>query len=330
MFSKEQAMCPYRIQQWGRSEPRSGRLSRFTRRWAAVALVVLLVSSTRADDDAAVQQAIEQAAVKFVEAYNAKDAEAIAKLFGPEARVEEADGTVVEGRDDIQAAFTAVFENDPKAKISVTMDSIRLIKPDVAVEQGATEYFPDGETLTSRSEYLVVHLKGNEGWQMASVRSMNREVVSNYEYLRPLEWLVGDWMDEGNGSVVKTSCRWSENRNYLLQDFEVHGLAGVELKGTQRIGWDPQAKQIRSWIFDDSGAFGESIWTPSEGLWVVKMTAVSPDGETASATRRIEPVGEEHVLVTTTDRLLGAEAFPDSAVTMIRRPPEPRTAEAAQ
>ena len=29
---------------------------------------------------------------------------------------------------------------------------------------------------------------------------------------------------------------------------------------TQRIGWDPAAKQIRSWEFDSEGGFGEGTW----------------------------------------------------------------------
>jgi uncharacterized protein (TIGR02246 family) len=299
---------------------------------ACIAASVLIVSLNAgyADDKSAEQSAIEQAAKKFVEAYNGKNAEAIAGLFGPEARMEEADGTVVEGRDAIRAAYEAVFKQDPHSAISVSMDSLRFVQPDVAVEQGTTEFYPDGDQLTSRSQYLVVHLKDTEGWHMASVRTMDRQVLSNYEYLRPLEWLVGKWVDEGNGSVVKTTCRWSENRSYLLQDFEVHGATGLELKGSQRIGWDPQAKQIRTWIFDDSGAFGESTWKLSEGEWVVKVTGVGPNGESASATRRIEPVGEEHIVVTTTDRLLGDEALPDSTVTMVRQPLEPRTAQAGR
>ncbi len=41
---------------------------------------------------------IQQAAVDFVDAYNAKDASRLTALFGPQARVESAEGAVIEGR----------------------------------------------------------------------------------------------------------------------------------------------------------------------------------------------------------------------------------------
>ena len=176
-------------------------------------------------------------------AYNSKDAATIAALFGPIARIEEADGTLVEGQAEIQAAFAAVFAAEPKAAISVTMDSIRMVTPDVAVEEGSTEYFPDGETLTSRSHYMVVHLKNEGVWRMASVRSMSREVLSSYEHLRALEWMVGEWVDESPDGVVKTSVRWDDDRSYLLQEFEVYDNDGLAHEGdaADRLGSSGEA-----------------------------------------------------------------------------------------
>jgi uncharacterized protein (TIGR02246 family) len=138
------------------------------------------------------EKAIQDAAVKFVDAYNEKNVDAMVALFAPDGRVEEADGTVVVGEESLRAAFTEAFQGEPDAQIGLDMDSLRLITPDVAVEEGATEFFPDGETLTSRGRYLVVHQKKDGVWRMISARSLEKEVLSNYEFLRQLEWLAGE------------------------------------------------------------------------------------------------------------------------------------------
>lgn len=270
------------------------------------------------------EEAIRQAAVKFVEAYNGKDAAAVAALFGPQARLEEADGTVIEGREEIEAAFREVFEADPQGAISLTVHSLQFITPDVAVERGATEYFPDGKLLTSRSQYIVVHLRKEGAWRMISARTLETELLSNYEMLRELEWLVGDWIDEGHDGVVETSCRWDANRSFLLQDFEVQRRGEVTVKGTQRIGWDPQAKQFRAWIFDSAGGFGEARWIPTGDEWVSKVSGVSAEGVSVSATRTFRMVSRDQIILTTTDRIAGNERLPDFSVTLTRKAPAPR------
>lgn len=274
------------------------------------------------------EDAIQQAAVKFVEAYGKKDAAAIAALFGPEARLEQADGTLVEGREEIQAAFQAEFEANPKAALSVTMDSIRLVTPDVAVEEGSTQHFPDGELLTSRARYIVLHLKQDGAWRMAAVRSHEKEVLSNYEALRDLEWLVGDWIDEGADGVVETSCRWDENKSFLLQDFQLRREGEIAIKGTQRIGWDAQARQFRAWIFDSAGGFGDARWTNTGDEWVSKVSGTSADGLSVSATRTFRPLDNNHIIVTTTERLAGDERLPDFSITLTRKAPAPQSAAA--
>jgi uncharacterized protein (TIGR02246 family) len=268
------------------------------------------------------EKAIQDAAVSFVDAYNAKDAAAITALFDAGARLEEADGTMTVGAEAIREAFAAEFEAEPTAEIGLDMTSLRLITPDIAIEEGATEFYPDGETLTSRGRYLVVHQKKDGVWRMISARSIEKTVVSNYEYLRNLEWLVGDWIDEDATEVVQTTFRWDEGRNFLLQEFQVVRGAEVLLKGTQRIGWDPQKKQFRSWVFDSRGGFGASSWVQSDDAWVVTTTGVSSDGTNKSETRTLVP-GQDRIHVLVSNRLTGGEAQADLEFTMVRRPPSP-------
>jgi uncharacterized protein (TIGR02246 family) len=276
--------------------------------------------------DAAVpaeEQAIRQAVIAFVEQYNAHKAAELAGLFTADARMAYADGTEVNGREEIKQSFEEAFAASPKVAVSVVVDSIRFLTPDVAVEEGATSLFPDGETLTSRGRYTVVHLKKDGRWLMQSVRVHEDESLSPYGELAPLEWLIGEWLDEGRDEVVEAKFRWDENKSFLLEEFQVIKEGTVVLKGTQRIGWDPQRKQIRSWIFDTAGGFGEATWTPAGDDWICKASGVSPDGATASATRRLSRPAAGRVIWTSTDRLVAGEELPDLAVTMVRKPPQP-------
>lgn len=267
--------------------------------------------------------AIRQAAVKFVEAFNGKNAAALAELFDPGARYEDADGTVLQGREEIAAAFAATFEEEPKAAIGLTVDSLRFLTPDVAAEQGSTQFFPDGKMLTSRSRYLVLHLKRDHQWRMIASRSLDQEVVSNYEYLRSLDWMVGDWVDERADSLVDIHCYWDESRSFLLEDFQVRTADGVQLKGTQRIGYDPQSKQFRGWTFDSQGGFGETRWTRSEEGWIVTGTGVTANGANISFRRELVRRGPDHIIALTTDRQHGAQRLPDFEITMARKAPAP-------
>ena len=306
---------------------------RFHPIWIALAAsaILALVASAPAQQPKAVsaerglsadEQQIRQAVIAFVEQYNAHKADGVAALFAPDARMIIRDGTDVNGRDEIKQSFEEAFSTSPKGAVSVVVDSIRFLTPDVAVEEGSTSLFPDGETLTSRGRYTVVHLKKNGKWLMQSARVEDEETLSAYGQLQPLEWLIGEWIDEGRTEVIEAKFRWDDNKSFLLEEFQVIREGEVVLKGTQRIGWDPQAKHIRSWIFDSAGGFGEATWTPVDDKWICKAKGVSSEGDSASATRTLLRAAQDRVIWSSTDRLAGDEQLPDLAVTMVRKPPQ--------
>jgi uncharacterized protein (TIGR02246 family) len=270
------------------------------------------------------EQAVREAVVKFVDLYNKHKAKELAELYAEDARVVFRDGTEVDGRKEIARSFEEAFAESPKSAISVVVESIRFLTPEVAVEEGVSNDFPDGETQAARSRYTVVHVKKDDKWSMQSTRVEEEESLSAYRDLQALEWLVGDWIDEGRTENVESSFRWDEGKSFLLEEFKVIRQGVVVLKGTQRIGWDPQAKQIRSWVFDSAGGFGEATWAQVDDAWVCKAKGVSADGATTSATRILQRAADNRVIWTSQDRIAGSEALPDIAVTMVRKAPEPK------
>jgi uncharacterized protein (TIGR02246 family) len=268
------------------------------------------------------EEALRESVEVFVKLYNDHKSDEVAALFAADSRMVFRDGSEVNGRDEIKASFDEAFRTSPKSAISVVVDSIRFLTPDVAVEEGVTSLFPDGETLTSLGRYTVLHLRRNGRWLMQSVRVVEEESVSSYGELQPLEWLVGEWIDEGRSEVVESKFHWDENKSFLLEEFHVISQGSTVLKGTQRIGWDPQAKQIRSWIFDSAGGFGEAVWTPVGDDWVCKAKGVRSDGSSASATRILTRAAQDRIIWTANDRIDDGEQLPQLAVTMVRKPPQ--------
>ena len=269
------------------------------------------------------QSQIEKAARQFVEAYNRHDAKSVGALFAEDAELVERDGSRFAGRAEIEAAFADTFNESPLARISVAVDSLRFVTPDVAVEEGVTTWFPDGETATIESTYRVAHVRRNGAWLMAGVRAIDDQVLTTYEYLRDLEWMVGDWVDEARNAIVVTNVRWAPNRAFLLRDFTVKVGGQSMLKGTQRIGWDSRNKQFRSWTFDSEGGYVEGLWTRVGDGYVIRSSGFLRDGTAVSGTTRVDRENIDRYRWSMFNRLRGDEIMPDIDLTIVRKPPGP-------
>ena len=209
------------------------------------------------------ESAIRANVERFVTAYNAHDAKAIAELFLPHAQVVDEDDNTVQGRADIEGLFTGVFEEQPETGIQVNIESIRFIGTSLALEVGTTLTVPPEGEVPEAGHYNVLHVLQDGRWSMGLVRDMPA-MPTHRDQLMALSWLVGDWVDEGRAGTVRTSCRWCDNNSFLLQEITVNQSGLEPIKVSQRIGWDPLSKRFKSWVFDSEGGYGESNWTPTE------------------------------------------------------------------
>jgi uncharacterized protein (TIGR02246 family) len=274
----------------------------------------------RSEDEAAIRANV----AAFVKAYNAKDAKAIAALFTPDGQIVDKEGNAAEGREAIEKEFKEIFSEAPEKRIEVTIESLRFIGSDLAIEEGATKETPARGETPEYDSYTVLHVKRDGKWLMAMARDEEGPPPSNHEQLQPLAWLVGEWIDDDGEDVVNSTCRWSEDGNFLLQEFQLQIGGKNAMRVSQRIGWDPLAKRIRSWVFDSEGGFSESVWTRNGDTWVIKATGVRPDGKSASATNVLVPSGPDSYVWRSTDRIEGDQIDPPIEVKVIRKPPKPR------
>ena len=267
---------------------------------------------------------IRLAAEAFAQAYNAGDAKAIARLFVADGEIVSEEGQSTQGREGIEQAFAGVFKEHPKTRMDLAIESIRFIGPDMAAEEGIATVTQGPGEPAQRSPYSVTYARQDGKWLTASSRDLPDDTPTPEEQLKQLRWMIGEWVDESPEALVMTSYRWTDNQCYILSEFKVQIGGRPVMTGTQRIGWDPLAKKIRSWVFDSEGGFGEGIWTRDGNQWIVKRTGVTRDGKIASATNIITRVSKHRMTWQQRDRIVGGEKTPDIAETPItRRPPTP-------
>lgn len=271
------------------------------------------------------EKAIWMADDSFVRAYNAGDAKALAALFTEDAEASDARGDVVKGRDAITALFAAIFEESPGSKLEVTVDSLRFPTADVALETGRTIVTPADGGAPERGRYTVLFVKKDGKWLQSFVQESSDDQITPHERLKELAWMIGDWVDESESAVASTSCRWSDDKNFLLRDFTIHVAGAKVMSGTQRIGWDPLTGQIKSWIFESDGGHAEGLWSRLGNQWVVKVSGSLPDGQRTTATQVITYVNKETIRWKAVDRTIGATIAPDiDEIAMVKKPPKPR------
>jgi uncharacterized protein (TIGR02246 family) len=258
------------------------------------------------------EAALLKRAEAFVEAFHKGDAKAIAGFWTPDGDYTDQTGRHLKGQAAIEKAFLAFFAENKGLKLRINIDALRFVTPDVAVEDGTTEVIPPDGSPPSRARYTIVHVRKDNQWYLDSVREAPYSPPSNYEHLRGLEWAIGSWADDVEKSEVgRITFEWSHNQNYIVATYATTIKNIALASGTQWIGWDPAAKQIRSWTFDDSGSLGEGQWTTDGNKVVIKTTTTLRDGKKLTATNIVTRVDGNTLTWQARDRVLDGKALPD-------------------
>ncbi len=269
-------------------------------------------------------KAIAGLVASFTKAFNAGDAAAAAATFSEDALVVDEQGRRTEGRAAIRDQLASSFADSPGNTIAIVTDSLRFLGPDTALEEGRTTVTPPGAgAVPETSRFTVVYVKHDGQWLQSAIRDEVTSDVTPHDRLKELDWLVGDWINESQDAVVQTTCKWTDDGNYLVREFTMKTHGQPVLSGTQRIGWDPTRHQFKTWIFDSEGGFGEGYWTHGGNQWVIKVEGVRQDGKHASATNIITRLGKDRASWQSVDRTIGGAAVPGvDEFTIVRKPPE--------
>ncbi len=290
--------------------------------WTAAMMAWGVASALGADADrqAADEAAIRKAVESYVAAFNRGDAKALAALWSPDAvYTNRLSGEQVVGRAEIEKQFAAILAEAKGAKLESQTESIRFLSPNVAVEEGTAKVIrPDQEP--EESEYTAVYLKRDGQWLLDRVSEEDQPLVpSHYEQLKDLEWMIGRWVDQDDDATVVTECNWTRNNNFIARSFTVQTGERIDMAGMQIIGWDPSSKQIRSWVFDSDGGFGQATWKKKGNRWYIQQSGVLPDGRKSSAVNIITCLDDETCALQSINRTVDGELLPNVEEVKLRK-----------
>lgn len=280
------------------------------------------VKAQQATTTPAADQEIRAAAAAFVESFKKRDAAAIAAHWTPDGTYVNEEGQRFEGRQAIQAEYEALFKNSSdELEMKLEIDSIRLINPQTAMEEGRTALVPQppGENRVM-SRYTAVHVKQPDGrWLMSDVRDTLVELPPDMGQLEDLKWLVGTWVAGSKEAQVQWKCRWIENRHFLARSHSVTESGKVTSTGFEIIGVDPSTSWITSWSFPSTGAHAMGIWAPHDKGWLVESSGVMKDGTETSATHVLSRKDDNTLIWSSSNRALGDELLPDTPDVTLKR-----------
>lgn len=269
----------------------------------------------------AAEALIRQGVESYVKAFNSRDAAAVAEMWSQEAVYENRlTGEEATGRAAIAEQFAKQFKELPDLKMEINVESIRLLSPNAAVEQGVAKLLSPKEEPEVVS-YTALYVRQGGKWLLDRVTDGDADSTpSNYGQLKSLEWLIGDWVDHDEQVSIETSCHWAKNQNFLVRSFAVSARGAIDMSGMQVIGWDPAAKKIRSWTFDSDGGFAEATWTRQDDRWFIRNTGVLSDGRKASMVNVMRKLDDNSFTWQTIERTVGGELLPNiSEVEVVRK-----------
>jgi uncharacterized protein (TIGR02246 family) len=273
------------------------------------------------------EKAIRASAEAFTKLYNARDAKGLAALFAPKAEMIDEDDKVVKGRDAIEKEFAKVFNDYPTASMEVDIESVRILMPTLAIEEGTARSKDSPDAPEDVTVYVAIHVKVDGKWLLACVRDWDAPAseLSPHDLLeRDLSWLLGEWIEESPDSVIHTVCKWHDNGNFLMQEFQVNVAGEMAMSGTMRIGWNAVTKQFQSWVFDSHGGHSTGFWVQNDDHWIVKMQGATSAGEAGSSTNSYRPIDGDTIAWASFDRVIDGERQEDiGEIVMKRRPPRP-------
>lgn len=282
----------------------------------------------RSQTKEATDQEIEAAIRSYVLAFNDQKLDDLANMWAAGCvHTNRETGEKTSGRDAIKKDLAEAFSASAKMRLSGQIQSIRVIRPEVALVDGETTV-SSSDTDPITTQFTAVLVKNEGKWQIDSMEEMPLAVAPGAtEALEELSWLEGTWVDNAPGSQVFSSVRWSTNKTFLIRSMTEEEDGVVSNLGTQIIGWDPRARQIRSWVFNTDGSFGEGVWTKAAETWMVKSTQTLADGSLSTGTYLIDRTNEEELSVQLIGHEVNGEMLPNTEPVLMKRVAAPTAIE---
>jgi uncharacterized protein (TIGR02246 family) len=232
--------------------------------------------------------AVRETNRSYAEAFGRADAKAIAALWTEDGEYNGLDIEPIRGRAALQAAYAQFFKDNPKATLQGRVETVRLLGPRAAVQEGTLLSRLPGEKEHGETRFSAFLVLEEGGWRFASVREWLPETVEHVS-LEDIAWLAGDWVGKGKNGEARLTYTLDENKSFLRCRYSVTREGTVVRSGTQVIGKDPNGG-LRSWQFEADGGFGEWTWSRDGSRWVIEGAGTLPDGAEETASHLLVPL----------------------------------------
>src|SRR5882724_10499555 len=148
------------------------------------------------------EEVLLKRAEAFVATFNTGDAKALDDFFTADGDIVDPEGHHIKGRKAIEEVYQQYFAETKGAKLFIHITSVRVVRPDLAFEDGLTEVVrPDGPPSAAR--YTVTYVKNDGEWYLENVREAIAVPPTNSKHLEDLAFLVGDWTEDADKGADK-------------------------------------------------------------------------------------------------------------------------------
>ena len=256
----------------------------------------------------------------YEEAYAKGDAAALADFFTEDAEYTSDDGRNFSGRAALEACLRDAFATNKGAKLAISVESVKLLTPDVAAEKGTT-IVTSKNGGTAEAMYTAIHVKKDGKWKISQLVETPVPEAAPADHLSELTWLIGSWeeADKESGVTVHSNYQWARGGNFITRNVTVKRGDNPVLEGWQLIGWDPVAEGIRSWTFDDRGGYSEGTWTREGQRWLARENGYAADGSRTSADQTLTKVDDDRFFWESGNRTLDGDPQPGIGRIEIKR-----------
>ncbi len=282
------------------------------------------------------QKPVVETVERYLAAFNKHDLKALEDFFAEDARLVTVDGEILEGRPAILELFREGFEGNPGLVMTSDIRSVRLAGDSVAIETGFLATKTDADPKENVVAYEVVHVRRDGRWRLFDIFETSPAEDSpaelHAEKLAALDFLAGEWIEESETATIEHVGRWTPNHRFLILNYHSESPDGKPIRvAEQRVGWDPRARTIKSWLFEEDGGHATSTWTtsPEGDSWTLRVDGVLADGRSIASTLKVQKTAKDRIRITGYDRSIDGVGQPDAPVRqLVRKPPgsEPSTA----
>jgi len=254
--------------------------------------------------------AVRQAAADYAARFNDRDFDALAAQWTDAAELVEGEGRLV-GRAAIVRSIKAWLERHPQAKLEIEVEGVAFPAATLARVGGRMTFTgkPGAKPIVSR--FVSLRVLEDGAWRIAeSVVRPNQAAV-----LEELDWLVGTWKTEaGRGDDVEASFSRPLGDASIVGRTTIRPTSGGNREILQVIHADRASGQVRTWVFDSSGARAEGVVEPDGASYhqtLVGVPAETAEGSVARWVQVIAPSGEGRFTLHAIERSVDGVPLPD-------------------